>query len=665
MFAVRRIALLLLPALLAGSLAYASMGSTAITPVQAAMTQQEPAVTLTLLHNNDGESGLLPTTSTVGEQEVPVGGIAAFNTVAKREIEQATQAGNAALMVYAGDAFLASATIQCSFPIDSDQPLYDALAQSQVPYDAHILGNHEFDYTPTFLKRFIDGFNDQQPFLSANLDFSGEPDFAGIVDADGLIEGAPQAGRVIGRSLIITDSTTNEPFGIIGATTTALASVSSPRNVTVLDLEATVTAVQNEIDRLQNDQGVNKIILVSHLQDVDNDRQLIEQLSGVDVAVAGGGDDFLVNSSVNQNLQLLPGQAADEIEGEYPLTVTDAMSRTVYLVTSVDKYRFLGRLDVTFDDQGEVIDFVSESSYPRRVVEAGAAATALGINDAVTPDADIISTVNTPVQACLDELASPIASTEILFNVSRDGVRGGENNTGNLVADSFIDSYKRYAAASNLPAYSQENPVVAIQNGGGIRQNAGDVLPRSGTVPGELTALDTIDVLPFNNFITVVEEVSPTLLLEVLSGIGTSGIYHVSNLRLDYSSATEGENTVYNINRITLVNFDGSTELLVENGQPVPGAPNVTVVTNSFVGDREFAATEPNQTNLVNTNGSEILYEQPLREYLQNTAEFPLENGRPTVQADDPRYQPEGEGRILIDGGGNNRAFLPLVSLSE
>ncbi|MFP4436443.1 MAG: hypothetical protein ACLFVO_04285, partial [Chloroflexaceae bacterium] len=337
-------------------------------------------VTLTLLHNNDGESGLLPTTSSVGDQEIEVGGAAAFKRVADREVADATDAGNAVVMVYAGDAFLASATLQCSLPIDSDKPIYDAIAQRQMPYTAHILGNHEFDYSPDFLERFIRAFEVNgeltQPFLSTNLDFSGEPGLADLLDPDGLIVGTPADGEVLAGSLIYTDPTTGAEFGIVGATTPALDSVSSPRDVTVV--EDTVAAVQTAIDRLQ-EQGVDKIIFVSHLQDVENDQELIQQLEGVDLAVAGGGDDFLVNPNVAQDIQLLPGQDAGQIEGDYPLEVTDAAGRTVYIVTSIDKYRFLGRLDVQFDAEGEVETIVTEESYPRRVVNAGDVADSLGI----------------------------------------------------------------------------------------------------------------------------------------------------------------------------------------------------------------------------------------------------------------------------------------------
>jgi 5'-nucleotidase len=406
-------------------------------------------------------------------------------------------------------------------------------------------------------------------------------------------------------------------------------------------------AVQAEIDRLQNDFGVNKIILVSHLQDVDNDRALIQELSGVDIAVAGGGDDFLVNPSLPVSSQAIPTEEED-VEGDYPLTEVGADGGTVYIVTSVDKYRYLGRLDVTFGPAGNVVSIDTSDSYPRRVVLSGPVATSLGLSDAVEPDATLVSQVNEPLQVALEDLANDvIANTEILFNVSRDDVRGGESNIGNLVSDAFLDSYDRYEELVGLSPRSPTNPVVAVQNGGGIRQNAGDTLPRDGQVPGPISRLDTIDVLPFNNTISVVQDVTPADLLAVLDNRSTSGIYQVAGLNLVYNTVTDAEGTTYVIDSITLENTDGTTTPLVTGGAVDPAAPaTITVVTNSFVANREFAANT-NQTDLRDDEGVLILYEQPLREYLQT---FPEVGGVPTIPADDPRYQPatDDTGRIII-----------------
>jgi 5'-nucleotidase len=492
-------------------------------------TEGEPdgAGTLTLLHNNDGESSLLPLQNSVMTDtgypntmtvELDIGGVAAYKTLVLKHIAEGQKAGSAVLNVYAGDAFLASATLACSLNNPNIQP-YDSVAQRQISYDAHIFGNHEFDYSPDFLERFIRGFDDgsglTQPFLSSNLDFSNEAGFDDLVYMDDVIDSPVSDDRVVAHSLIVTDTMTGQRFGIVGATTPMLPTISSPRDVMVTSATLTDTApiVQAEIDRLQNDYGVRKIIFVSHLQNVENDEQLIGLLSDVDVAVAGGGDELLANSAISMTTQLQPGERAS-VDGEYPLEVTDADGETVYVVTTAGNYKYLGRLDVTFDANGEVTAFNAETSYPRRVVPQSDAAMELGLTDTVTMDAGIIETVSTPVEACLEELANwPIASTEILLDVSRNASRGGESNAGNMIADSFVYAYQQYSATSALRA--GDTPVIALQNGGGIRQNAGDQLPTAGA-PGTISQLDTINVLPFDNFLTVVSDVTPAELKEVL-----------------------------------------------------------------------------------------------------------------------------------------------------
>lgn len=619
-------------------------------------------VTLTLLHNNDGESSLLPLQYSVPPGmgypnpttvTLDVGSVAAFKTLTDLNIADARAAGNAVVNVYAGDAFLASATLACSLPPNPETtPVYDAVAQRQIAYDAHILGNHEFDYSPDFLKRFIENFEVggqlTQPFLSTNLDFSGEPSFAGLVDADGLILPPITDGRVIGHAAIVTDSTTGDAFGIVGATTWLLPTISSPRNVEVTEnLTDTATVVQAEIDRLYDDYGVRHIIFVSHLQDVDNDRALVGMLRRVDVAVAGGGDELLVNPDVMTATQLLPGELAP-IEGPYPILETDADGRTVPIVTTAGNYKYLGRLDVAFDASGEVSSVVTETSYPRRVIPESDTATDLGLTDAVPMDPGIVATVNEPVEACLDALAEPILRSEVLLDVSRAAVRGMESNAGNLIADSFVYVYDQYAAENGLPPRSESNPVVGVQNGGGIRQNAGDVLPVGGTVPGPISRLDVRNVLPFLNYMHVISNVTPSDVKTIFersaaSLPGQGGQFlQVSGLNVTYNTHRPVGSRVVNV---TLE--DGTP--IVQNGAVVPGAPTISIVTNSFTAgggdDYPTFANNPNQTRLFDEQGIAITYEQAWLEYMLS---FPEEEGLPTIPAEDPRYQPGGEGRITI-----------------
>ncbi|MDQ4078293.1 MAG: 5'-nucleotidase C-terminal domain-containing protein [Chloroflexota bacterium] len=622
---------------------------------------------LTLLHNNDGESSLLPLEYVVPPNigypnevtvTLDVGSVAAFKTVTDEAIGEARSLGHSVVNVYAGDAFLPSSELRCSLPpFPEEDPVWDAVAQRQIAYDAHIFGNHEFDLGPGFLRRFIrdfavDGELDQ-PFLSANLDFSQAEGYDELIDPDGLIVGETTDGRVIAHSLLLTDSATNESFGIIGATTPELPTISSPGDVQVTTSNITETAgvVQQEIDRLYDNYGVQKIIFVSHLQSVENDRQLIALLRRVDVAVAGGGDEVLVNLAVPTEEQLLPGELAP-IQGDYPTEVLDADGRTVYLVTTAGNYKYLGRVDVEFDAEGEVSNVLADSSYPRPVIPESDIAADLGLENAVPMDQGIVETVYDPLLNCIEDFANTVvARSEIYLDVSRAGVRGRESNAGDMIADSFLYVYQLYSDTNNLPT---DAPVVAVQNGGGIRQNAGDVIP-TGDLPGLITRQNTIDVLPFFNFVTAITSVTPDQFKSVMEHSAAllpepaGRFLQVGGFQVTYDISNSAGNRV-----ISVMLDDGTA--IVENGEVVEGAPNVTVVTNSFTADggddyQTFAAIpDENKVNLITTQGVALDYEAAWLAYLQSD-EFPIEGDPPlhTIQAEDSRYQyPDGAGRITI-----------------
>lgn len=124
-----------------------------------------------------------------------------------------------------------------------------------------------------------------------------------------------------------------ERFGIIGATTEFLPVISSPRDVIV---EEVLPEVQAEVEALEA-QGVNKIILISHLQSIGEDQALAAGLDGVDIMVAGGGDELLAN----EDDLLIPGDE-ESIAGPYPTIVMDSEGKEVPVVTTSAGYRYLG-----------------------------------------------------------------------------------------------------------------------------------------------------------------------------------------------------------------------------------------------------------------------------------------------------------------------------------
>lgn len=567
------------------SIAVLSFG---VVPTVAFSNTSSDEVTLTLLHNNDGESALQSDTYELADgTEITIGGIAAFASVMDREIASARDEQNSVLAVYAGDSFLAGPTLNCSDPstADSSQKVYDAAAQGLMEYDVHVLGNHEFDFGTNFVKRFINEFTDtstnsDHKFISGNMDFSANADLSALATAG-----------TIDTHYIHTDAVTGETFGVVSAMYPDLPTISSPgtAEVTTRNIPDTAVVVQAQIDELTA-AGINKIILVSHLQGVANDRELIGLLEDVDVAVAGGGDEILqAPLGVGSASKLLPGDRED-IAGNYPEIVRDKNKRIVPMVTAKGNYNYLGRLDVRFNSAGKVTGWDADS-YPRRVITQNAAATAAGVTDGVSEDAAIKAAAVTPVVSCLDAQASEVvATTSLNLDRAKSTMRNGESAMGNLATDSQIYSYNLVAESLGLPT---EN-VIALQNGGGLRQNGGDDFPAAGS--DNITVEDIFNFMPFGNAEVVFADMSPAdvkSLLERSAAVANSGngaflqmaggtaVFDASFQAQvladdDESISTEGS-------RVRSFTLDNGTKI-IENGSIVAGAPNITVTTNGFIG---------------------------------------------------------------------------------
>lgn len=572
---------------------------------------ERPAFTLTILHNNDGESRL---TGAPGQPDF--GGVARFATLVDDLREEATtgkpEAGQAGrrgvVLLSSGDNFLAGPEFQAS--LDKGVPFYDSLALSRIGYDAMAIGNHEFDFGPDVLADFIESFGaDRPPFVSANLDVSDEPRLAALA-ADGTIV----------SSTVVRER--GERIGVVGATTPLLRAISSPRNVKVLD--DVVGLVQDQVDEMTA-AGVDKIIFISHLQNINEDRDLVPMLSGVDVAIAGGGDELLANDGD----LLVPGdvRAIDPSTGQpftYPIFATNADGADVPIVTTAGDYKYVGRLVVTFDSDGNVIS-TDESSGPVRV--SGVAP------DAVEPDSWIQANVVEPVTQYIADLAeNVIAQSEVALEGRRDpGVRTEETNLGNLVADALRD-----AGNDNAAAFGVTPPDVAIQNGGGIRNNS--LIPA-----GPITELDTFAIAPFPNFVSVVPDVPRAQFKEIVENLvsripladGRFG--QVSGFQFTYDAngtaqvVTDDGVVTTPGSRVQSIVLDDGT-VIVQNGAVVPG-PAIAVATNDF--SARGGDQYPFRGLPFTTVG--VTYQQALSEYI-------VEDLGGLITAAD--YPEGGEGRI-------------------
>ena len=525
------------------------------------------AYTLTVLHNNDGESDLLG--DGPDEDDPGAGSISRYGALFRSLATTASQGpDDGVLGIAAGDNFLASPELQASQALPEGARGYDAEALNSLPYDAFVLGNHEFDFGTQFLADFIGSFRGDTPFLSANLDFSDVPELADLADRD----------RIRPSVLLAEDDL---QVGVVGLTTPELREVSSP-GATGIDPDL-VAVAQAQVDALRA-QGADVVVLGSHLQDITNEQELVAQLRGVDAVVGGGG--------------------GEDIRAQYPLVALDADGQAVPVVTVPGDYFDVGRLVLSLDAEGDVVGF---------------GGGLVGVTGDLPEDPTLLDRVERPVAAYLASLeAEVVATTETPLNGVRDDVRTRETNVGNLLADSFLDVVGDRREG--------DEPLVALQNGGGIRND-------SLIGPGDVSVADTFDIAPFDNRVSVLEDVAAADLLaaaehglEALpAAAGSFGQW--GGLTLTYDPAAPAGDRVR-----TLTLTDGTP--VVVDGELVDGAPAVDVATINFLaaGNDGYDMFEAYDFTILTTS-----YQQALRAKLE--AETP-------VAAADPEYGARGDGGL-------------------
>lgn len=251
----------------------------------------------------------------------------------------------------------------------------DITIMNLIGFDASALGNHEFDAGTPVLRELLGTdirgttpgtvrwLGTQFPYLSANLDFTPDSNLAPIYTpvgtlpttsfqsrADDLVN-ASKAPKLAPSAIVIRNG---HKIGIVGATTPLLAQISSPGATAVKhpgagsnDMPKLAAILQPVIDALRAD-GANKIVLVTHLQQLALEQELVPLLRGVDLCVAGGSDSILANSGT-------PLRAGDTAVGPYPIVTQNAEGEPALIVSTDGQYKYVGRLVVEFDAAGKVL----------------------------------------------------------------------------------------------------------------------------------------------------------------------------------------------------------------------------------------------------------------------------------------------------------------------
>ena len=337
---------------------------------------------LTILHTNDFHARFEPISkydSGCRAEDNAAGKCFGGSARLVTAVAEARQRSNNTILVDGGDQF------QGTMFYTYYKGKVAAEMMNKMAYDAMTVGNHEFDDGPEVLKGFVETVN--FPVLMSNADISAEPHIRDII----------QKSTVIERG--------GEKLGLIGLTPENTDEISSPGdNVTFSD---PVAAVQGEVDKLTA-AGVNKIIVLSH-SGYNVDKRVAANTTGVDVIVGGHTNTYLSNSS-------------DRAEGPYP-----TMVGSTAIVSAYAYGKFLGKLNVTFDDAGNLIEAKGEPLImDGEVVEHEA--TVARIAELAKP---------------LDEIRNKVvAQAATGIDGDRANCRYKECQMGNLVADAMLDRVK-------------------------------------------------------------------------------------------------------------------------------------------------------------------------------------------------------------------------------
>lgn len=452
-------------------------------------------LTVTILHTNDLHSRFEPVQ--VGGQN-RYAGYAYLGALIREFMQTETNP----VLLDAGDVF------QGTLHFNLYQGRGDAIVMNNLGYRAMAVGNHEFDLGPEALADFARRVN--FPLLAANLDVSGEPLLADLIKPYTILEVG--GGRV----------------GIVGALTNDTPLIASPgENVRFLD---EVESVRRAVASL-HEQGVRNVVLLSHMGAL-RDREVVAQVPGIGVVVSSHTHTLL-----GRDLSPDFPQPA----GDYPFVVEHAAGQTLQ-VSAWEWGKVLGRLRVTFDEQGRVTEY-----------EGAPVAVRAGEDAPQDPTiARVVQTLSGPIAVLR---ATVVGRTAGALDGSREVVRNRESSMANAIADAML------LATQN--AGSQ----IALMNSGGVRAS----LPA-----GNVTFEDAITVQPFGNTITVLQLTGAEIRAALEHGVSRHGTGAGEFLQVSRGFSYTFDPTRAAGQRVTAVTFEG---------QPLDNAATYRVVTNNFIAD--------------------------------------------------------------------------------
>ncbi|MEK3688569.1 S-layer homology domain-containing protein [Paenibacillus sp. FSL R10-2736] len=472
-----------------------------------------------------------------------------LENVAKRTSATSSERTGNTVLLDAGDVF--SGTLY----FNQFKGQADIKFMNNIGYDVMTFGNHEFDMNkeqPEVLKNFVTAA--RFPFASSNIDFTTNNseladlyhEMTGTLETDEA-QSTAKDGNIYPS--VIKD-VYGEKIGIFGLTTEDTVGLSSPGDKIIFKNH--IESAKKTVEALEA-QGINKIIAVTHLG-YTVDQELAKAVPGIDIIVGG--------------------HSHTKVDNPPTPIVNVGTGKNVLIVQTGEYSQFLGELDVTFDKDGEI------KTYKGKLLDVNlfgpdAAASAL-----LAPyDAELATVRSTVVGYTNVDLYT----YRMINGKSTRVVRSEETPIGNMIADSIAEKVTEllpsFVSASDRASIKG---VVAIQNGGGIREaiNVGDI-----------TMGEVLTTLPFGNGLAALKVTGAEIISSLenaVSGISSDQgrFAHVSGMRYTYDSTKKPEIVDSLTNKVTQAGERiVSVDIKQADGSylPVDPAAYYILSTNSFM----------------------------------------------------------------------------------
>jgi 5''-nucleotidase/2'',3''-cyclic phosphodiesterase and related esterases len=337
-------------------------------------------------------------------------------------------------------------------------------------YDVMVPGNHDFNYGQDRLLELKGMLN--FPMISANIE-----------NEDGTHYLPGFTIKTIGGLKV----------GIFGLTTPETAYKTHPDNVTGLTFQNPIERAKDMVDLLKD--NVDVLVCVGHIgEDAGSEftsKKIIEAVDGIDVFVDGHSHTTKPDGEMVNNTLLVQTGSYDANLGIVNLTVTNGQitAKTAELFTTEEA--------ADLADDPAVIDVIAD------VAAANALITEVKVGE-----------------------------TSVLLEGTRELVRAGETNLGNLITNAML-----YETGAQI----------AITNGGGIRDSI---------QAGDITKGDVITVLPFGNYIITLDVKGSDIITALENGLtdypAAKGAFpHVAGITFTFDPEKPA------MERVTSVMFNG------------------------------------------------------------------------------------------------------------